>query len=166
MSPKRQQGRLAESKVSQATHTAVHAQQVSVAAHSESFFGPIPHPDVLVKYEEKFPGLAERIIRMAEDEQNCRLDAIKQEEKQKEKLLQIAEGESRHAIRSQTVGQWLGFIVSLLCLGMAFWSAYAGWGWQIVACFVGVLTASLVSAFIPQKKPFTEQKASTKSPEE
>lgn len=39
------------------------------------FSGPLPHPEILKGYEEALPGTAERIIRMAEKEQDFRLEA-------------------------------------------------------------------------------------------
>lgn len=40
--------------------------------HQEAYQGPLPHPDLLVKYEEIIPGSAERILSMAEKEQRHR----------------------------------------------------------------------------------------------
>lgn len=40
--------------------------------HQEAYQGPLPHPDLLVKYEEIIPGAAERILSMAEKEQQHR----------------------------------------------------------------------------------------------
>ena len=40
--------------------------------HQEAYQGPLPHPDLLVKYEEIIPGSAERILSMAEKEQKHR----------------------------------------------------------------------------------------------
>lgn len=37
-----------------------------VYSKSEYFNGPLPHPEILKKYEETLPGAANRIIRMAE----------------------------------------------------------------------------------------------------
>lgn len=40
--------------------------------HQKAYQGPLPHPDLLVKYEEIIPGSAERILSMAEKEQQHR----------------------------------------------------------------------------------------------
>lgn len=37
-------------------------------SESSSFSGPLPPPDLLAEYEQVLPGLADRIVRMAEDE--------------------------------------------------------------------------------------------------
>ena len=41
---------------------------------STSFSGPLPHPDMLRKFDDVVPGAAERIIKMAEDQSNHRKD--------------------------------------------------------------------------------------------
>lgn len=43
-----------------------------IIQRTEGFAGPIPHPDILKGYEVVCPGAAERIIKMAELEQNHR----------------------------------------------------------------------------------------------
>lgn len=62
-------------------------QTQKVIAHQvhqvQSFTGPIPPPEILAKYEDCFPGLAERIIVMAEKEQTRRHDI------ESKKLMQI-----------------------------------------------------------------------------
>lgn len=59
--------------------------------HQEAYQGPLPHPDLLVKYEEIIPGSAERILSMAEKEQQHRHqlenEVIKKEIAQKGKGL-------------------------------------------------------------------------------
>jgi uncharacterized membrane protein len=44
------------------------SREVVVTEISQSFSGPLPHPDVLRKFNEIIPGAAERIIKMAEDQ--------------------------------------------------------------------------------------------------
>jgi uncharacterized membrane protein len=52
--------------------------QQQLAAHrlqiTESYSGPLPHPNILRQYEELMPGLADRIITMAENQANHRID--------------------------------------------------------------------------------------------
>ena len=47
---------------------------IVVGSHFEGFKGPIPPPEILRDYENIKPGFAERIIAMAEREQNHRHD--------------------------------------------------------------------------------------------
>lgn len=44
------------------------------AIKQESFSGPIPHPELLQKYDEVKPGFAERIISMAERQLDHRIN--------------------------------------------------------------------------------------------
>lgn len=44
------------------------------AIRQESFSGPIPHPELLQKYDEVKPGFAERIISMAERQLDHRIN--------------------------------------------------------------------------------------------
>jgi len=62
------------SKVSKPPRPAQTVQKVSLAQSQTSLFiGPLPAPDVLERYEQASPGLAERILLMAEREQQERL---------------------------------------------------------------------------------------------
>lgn len=47
----------------------------------ESFSGPLPHPDHLKNYEEIQPGLADRIVKMAEIQVQHNIDASKAQQK-------------------------------------------------------------------------------------
>ena len=47
----------------------VHQSQRSI------FQGPLPHPEILAKYDSILPGAAERILVMAEKEQNHRINS-------------------------------------------------------------------------------------------
>jgi Predicted membrane protein (DUF2335) len=52
----------------------VHQEEMfpGAVAFSESFAGPLPPPALLAEYEQALPGLAERIVAMAENEGNHR----------------------------------------------------------------------------------------------
>lgn len=77
------------------------AQTQLIAAKSETFEGPLPHPDILARYENILPGIADRIVRMAEAEQNARHSAIDQDAKNKSTLVDIAAKESAGALEAQ-----------------------------------------------------------------
>lgn len=84
--------------------------------HSETYTGPIPHPDILKKYDDVKSGLAERIVKMAEREQEYRIDTTRREEEQKEKVIDIAAKESDQFIKAQKWGQWIGAAISGSCI--------------------------------------------------
>ena len=77
------------------------------AARQEAFFaleigwqGPLPPPQQLAEYEKVHPGLAERIIQMAERQQNHRHQKDMAPDKWRAR------------------GQWLGFAIVIVALGI------------------------------------------------
>lgn len=120
-----------------------------VVTTSESFAGPLPHPDTLQQYEKILPGLAERIVSMAESEQRARLDSVKKDAEAKARLLEIADSESASNRKMTTRGQWIGAAVTFLCIIAAAFFAWSGKSDMVVMCFLAVPTASLIAAFVP-----------------
>lgn len=82
-----------------------------VAAHS----GPLPTPADFAKYDATLPGAAERILKMAEEEQRKRTSLI-------EKTVNDS-----HA--TQKRGQWMGLAVILVALGVVAYGLYRNQGW-------------------------------------
>lgn len=66
--------------------------------------GPLPSPVLLGQYDQVKPGLAERIVRMAEREQHHR------------HAMDKAEIEAPHELARR--GQWFGLVVTLLSSGL------------------------------------------------
>lgn len=79
---------------------------------SRYFSGPLPHPSILAEYNKAVPDAAERILRMAEKQQEA---SIKNQTYQ---LQKTAESSKR--------GQYMGFIVALLCLICSFVLLFMG----------------------------------------
>lgn len=46
--------------------------RTEIAVTAERFAGPLPHPDILERYDKIVPGLAERIVKMAEGQSQHR----------------------------------------------------------------------------------------------
>lgn len=69
-------------------------QEVSMA-----FSGPLPHPEILQKYDEILPGAAERIIKMAEQQAEHRR-ALEQQA-------------IKSDIKNSKLGIWFGFIIGM-----------------------------------------------------
>lgn len=69
-----------------------------IIQHTYSYSGPLPSPEMLQQYEDLQPGLADRIVTMAEKEQGNR-------HKVQQRILGIA---SR--------GQWFGLVLGLATL--------------------------------------------------
>lgn len=126
------------------------AQTQLIAAKSETFEGPLPHPDILARYENILPGIADRIVRMAEAEQNARHSAIDQDAKNKSTLVDIAAKERAGALEAQKKGQNIGLAISLVCVLCAIVCALMDKPTIVTCAFLAVPTASLIGSFMPK----------------
>lgn len=99
----------------------------------EMYQGPIPHPDTLRKYEEISPGFADRIIRMTEDQLHHRVEL-------ENKVIDSK-------IKDSRLGMILGFILSLITIGIGAYLIVLGKDVIGFSLVIGNL-ASLVVAFI------------------
>ena len=126
------------------------AQTQLIAAKSETFEGPLPHPDILARYENILPGIADRIVRMAEAEHNARHSAIDQDAKNKSTLVDIAAKESAGALEAQKKGQNIGLAISLVCVLCAIVCALMDKPTIVTCAFLAVPTASLIGSFMPK----------------
>ena len=86
-----------ENKPTKATGT-----KVQTALQSETFSGPLPHPDLLAKYNAVLPDAAERIMRMAE----------KQADHRRALEARIVGNNTFN----QTLGQVFGFLLALVAI--------------------------------------------------
>jgi uncharacterized membrane protein len=66
---------------------------------AESFSGPLPHPDILAKFEQVLPGTSARIIKMAETQSEHR-QALER---------CVVEGDTRRS----WYGLWTGFVIGM-----------------------------------------------------
>ena len=80
-----------------------------VALHAEMYGGPIPQAQELAKYEEVRPGAADRLITMAEKDQNAVIEWNRS----------ALEGSKDSTKR----GQWMGFFITIVAIITA---AYIG----------------------------------------
>lgn len=85
------------------------------------------------QYEAVLEGSAERILSMAEKEQQHRIDW-------ESKALKAASGET-------VCGQWLGFVVVIICLGSTVFLSAHGHQW-VAAVIAGSCTVGLVGRFL------------------
>ena len=83
---------------------------VDVLHKTEIFSGPLPPPSLMSAYEDIFPGFAERIMAMAEKEQNNRhaIQAI----------------EVRHSADLEKYSLWTALIFGIALIGGASYCAY------------------------------------------
>ena len=106
------------------------------AIRQESFSGPIPHPELLRKYEDVKPGFAERIVSMAERQLDHRINC-------EDKVVDGSVSESKR-------GQNYGLIVALMFLAGAVFLGYNGHDWLAGVLGGGTLVA-LVTVFVTNK---------------
>jgi uncharacterized membrane protein len=77
------------------------------ASASTTFQGPLPPPELLIKYNDAFAGCAERIVKMAEDQAQHR---------------QAIETRALGAkIANERLGQWMGYSLALVAVGSSIW---------------------------------------------
>ncbi len=123
-------------------------QVMASCAKHESFRGPIPHPELLKGYEEIQAGFAERIMRMAEKEQERRFDREMGQEECEKKIIDNTASESKR-------GQCFALIVAVLFLVGSV--VLALFGHDAVAGILGGGTlASIVAVFITGRKSATK----------
>ena len=109
-------------------------ERVRVAAvEAASFSGPLPPPTMYGEYERVLPGSAERILAMAEKEQNHRIGW-------ETTALDTSVGETK-------LGQWLGFAIAILCIGAAVLLAMSGHG-VVAGIALAASAAGLVGRFL------------------
>ena len=102
-----------------------------------SHSGPLPDAETLIKYNSVITEGANRIMRMAEKQQEHRMNL-----------------ESK-VIASQTsqsiLGQWFGLIIGIIGMGCGTFLAYSGES-TVGAIIAGATVVSLVSVFVIGKK--------------
>lgn len=119
------------------------------------FSGPLPHPSILAGYDRVLPGLANRIVQMAEAEQ-------RHEQDMREKALAADIGELRAGRMEARVGQVFGLLIGLGGLASATFIAISGS--PIAGGAIGFMSlGSLVAVFIRGRQ--AEQAASEPAPE-
>ena len=122
---------------------------IAVQQHKTEFFsGPLPHPDILKKFNEIVPGSAERIIKMTEEQSSHRRELER-------KVINSDISRSKW-------GQILGFIISIVGLGVS--TIVSIYGSAITGGVIGAGTlVALVSVFMYGSKTRSEERIENKS---
>jgi uncharacterized membrane protein len=109
------------------------SQQIVQQQSITSYSGPIPPPNILIKYEEIQPGFADRIIKMAEKQGEHR------------QSLELKVINSDISIRNK--GQYFAFILGLISIISGTFLIYSG---KNIQGFIVLITSlgSLVTAFM------------------
>jgi len=95
--------------------------------------GPLPPPAALEQFERASPGAADRILTMAEREEEHRQDL--------ERIMVSSE------IRSRNRGQFLGFLIAAITLIGGIWLVYEGKDWPGLVAILTPLIG-LVGIFV------------------
>lgn len=107
------------------------AQKIEIN-HSK-FSGPLPHPEILAKYDEIVPGAANRIIKMAEEQSAHRKDLER-------KVIQSD-------ITNSKIGLIFGFLIGLAAFYLSYEMAKLSQPWLAGVLGLGYVV-SLVGTFI------------------
>ncbi len=108
-------------------------QMLDIALVEAVWNGPLPPPNVLRSYEEIVPGSAQRIMEMAEKEQ----------EHSRNMVSTVIVGDSRRAY----LGLIAGFIISVLGIGGGIYLIATGHDWAGLS-LAGINLTGLVGVFV------------------
>lgn len=112
-------------------------EQQQVIAKLDMYAGPIPHPDILARYEELDPGAAKKIIDNGVEESVHRREL-------EDKSMEYTRSDKRRR-------DWMGFIIGIL--GMAFSALLLHEGHPVVgSLFAGGSLVVLVGMFLGESK--------------
>jgi uncharacterized membrane protein len=121
-------------------------QIVTSVAKAESFSGPMPHPRHLNEYEKTLPGSAERILSMAEKEQNHR-------HRQEDRIV-------GSQVRNSMFGLCFALILSIGMLIGATYCAIINQPW-VSGLFLSVAAVGMIKSFVEFGKKEETPKAET-----
>jgi uncharacterized membrane protein len=99
--------------------------------------GPLPDAESIMKYDTVIPQGADRIMKMAEKQQEHRMNLE----------AKIVSSQSRQS----NLGQWFGLIIGLVGIGSGTFLAYSGQT-TVGGIIAGGTVVSLVSVFVIGKK--------------
>lgn len=137
------------------------SQSVEIVATAISWQGSLPPPSMLQQYDDALPGAAERIMRMAEAQENHRIQAENRRIKQDDRRIEqddrrIAQDDRRIEIEGKRVqveskrgylGLAFGFAISLLLIAIGAYVVVWGNPWVGVA-IIGVDIAAIAGIFV------------------
>ena len=108
-------------------------EQIEILSE-RTWSGILPRPEDFAKFGEIVPDAPERLLRMAEREQEHRI-ALE---------AQVIPANQRAGAR----GQWMGFVISVAALGLSAGTAYLGVPWLVSVALVGVPVLSVARTLV------------------
>ncbi len=128
-----------QAEATEARSTQAESNQALVAIETAVHFsGPLPHPKILAQYERVFPGSAERILTMAEQEAAHR-------QKIEARIMESA-------CRSQDRGPVLGFTLALVVIGIGALLVFNGKETTGLVALVSALAAMVIPFVIGRRR--------------
>lgn len=117
---------------------------------------PLPAPDELFQYEKLTPGLADRIVAMAEREQAHRMNiedmTARADIAHRNDVMEGHRLVSRGTFISDALGQTFGWIIAGACVGGAIFTAYIQAHPTIPIALVSLPVASMIKAIRATRK--------------
>ena len=117
---------------------------------TEVFRGLLPHPEHLASYERICPGLADRIMRMAETAQ------IRNEDR--------ADYSLQCEFFDRKLGMCLGFAALISFLGFGSWLIYVGWPYAGGALFGAAALGAVINPFVHGRRKIERSSAPPSMP--
>lgn len=108
------------------------------AVEKHSFSGPLPRPEDFAKYKDTLPDAPERILAMAEKQQNHRME--------------LEATIVKEDIVLSKRGQWLGFILAIFFGIIAAWLGFEGHD-TLAGIIATAVIVALVAIFVLRKEP-------------
>lgn len=124
-------------KTNQKQESLPHSTHQTIAVSRQQWSGPLPPPEALARFNEIVPNGAERIFKMAEDEQAHRITS-----ENTGLVASIAEAKR---------GQLLGASISIVSLVSAIISIYLGAHWTVTVLLVGLPIMGLAKAIVDSR---------------
>lgn len=125
----------------------------------------MPAPETLAGYESILPGSAERILRMAEKQQDSRiaLEMAQQDAdvRHREEMARMQKRVHTGAFISDYLGQILGFLVAASCLVAAVYAGIWQNNWKVAALFLGLPVVGIIQAVRGMKPSGAKSKSSS-----
>ncbi|MFE1574143.1 DUF2335 domain-containing protein [Comamonas odontotermitis] len=137
--------------------TSTVTRQVTTA-HS----GPLPAPETLAGYDQVLPGAAERILCMAEKQQESRivLEEAQLNADINHRNEMVANQRRVHtgAFISDYIGQALGFLVAAASLGFAAYAGIVKDNWVVAGLFLSLPVVGMIQAVRGMKSKPKDEK--------
>ena len=134
----------------------IHRQHQQHSVNFQQFSGPVPHPDILARYDQILPGSAHTIIQMAMTQATHRqqLEVVAQNAdiQARTQTITIEGRRINGMLKNELIATILGWSIAATCTAGAFWSMVTDKSWPVTVAFLSLPVASIVKALRPEQK--------------